>query len=789
MKYNLNNLHWQEFEVLSFQCLQKVISTGIQYLERGKDKGRDIVYEGNSSNFPTWSGKWICQVKHFSIIETSQSKQINSLINDLKDELEKIHVKERLEFDNYILVTNLNVTANLNDKANILFSDFFLNQKLPDKNFHIFGYRHFESCIDSNECIKWNFQNILSHPDFQLLIKSISESIIDNRNIGWFNSILKYRKYFIYTRFYDQAFQKLQENHAILLSGPPKSGKTFNAEILTFNYVGDYSYKPLKIDDPDEIERYYRPECKQIFLCDDAFGSHRLSFIHADDWNKKIQGILALSDNSHKFIFTSREHVFNAFKSFATNFRSNQLEKLIVKNEDLTLAEKSAILRKYIEQSDIPNKIKKSLLKDEGHFIKHPCFSPESIRSFFANIKTGQINEYTIYHHLIAHLNTPDAYLRDLFFQLEVRKRTLLLAVLCSLNPNDKEIGKTYASLCNDLNTEKMDSYKIMLEELDGGILKKIQNSDSYEVSYYHPTMKEGLIQIIKNDENGTIHNSVIMNINIELFDSCYFKSPKAKGKNLISISQTELESFSVGLKRLLSNENIQFFHIIRLLKWFANDNSDSLIKILDKPFYSLIKHVIIKFIANLKAESFYLRFQNTSISKWSELVWCIKSIGTIYSIKLEDLFFDYWYKILEEQKNEQDYWKFVFRFSNFVPNQVVYDKVGRDWLNNFYMELRKNLYELGYEIFGTEFPQFANHENLTVAERAKNQKLKYKPNRTWYTRFLICKDKVACLKDLKGNEIGHEIFIRVEKEYDELLRYSDYASNRQDYNEEHNWW
>lgn len=60
MKYNLNDLHWQQFEVFSFQCLQRLVSVAIQYLERGNDRGRDIIYDGKSIHFQsTWQGKSI----------------------------------------------------------------------------------------------------------------------------------------------------------------------------------------------------------------------------------------------------------------------------------------------------------------------------------------------------------------------------------------------------------------------------------------------------------------------------------------------------------------------------------------------------------------------------------------------------------------------------------------------------------------------------------------------------------------------------------------------------------
>jgi len=793
MKYNLDDLHWQQFEILSFYCLQKDVSVSIEFLEGGNDKGRDIVYEGTSEKFnPSWNGKWIFQIKHKSHLETNSSRLSSALVSDFKTELIKICLQTCVDFDNYILVTNLNITSSLHDSLHNAFKAFCKEHNILNKNFKIYGYRHFETCIDSNNAIKWSFQSILNQPDLQTLLLTLQNSKIETRNVGWFNSVEKYRKYFVYTNFYLQAYSKLQTYHTILLSGPAKSGKTFTADNLIYNYIGEYGFSPFKIDTPDEIEQFFRAESKQLFFCDDAFGSHRLSYTNADDWNRKIEGILSLANDTHKFIFTSREHVYNAFRSYSTNFSGNYLEKIVVNNENLSNPEKSALLDRYVALSNLKSNVKQHILDNEVQVINHKNFSPESIRSFFANLDHEVVSRYIILNQLINHLNKPDEYIIKIFHQLEQTRKILLLGILCTLNPDIKEIGRTYANLCQDLEAEKLDSYRTIIDELDGGILKLTNNNGDLEVMYYHPSMKEGLIQIIKEDENGTIHRAIIKNLNLDLLDFCYFNSPTTKKNNEIGISQTDLVSLSNSIERLTTNNSLQFHQVIRIIKWFTSANSESLIKVMDKPFYLSIKKVIDNLITYLKSEDFYTRYLKETTSKWANLVGSLKSLGLVYSIEYKSLVGNYWHSLIENRKDDHDYWMLVFRVAGFVDPDIIYEKVGKNWLNDFYLKLRKSLYELGYEIFGNEFPDFPSYNSLSPQERTKTtkfQKLKSKPNRTWYPRFLICKSKIALLKDLKGNEIGHQIISRIEKEYEELLRYSDYAYNRQIFNEEQNWW
>ena len=83
MKYNLDDLHWQEFEVLAFKILQILIAQDVQFLEGGNDKGRDIVYAGKSDFNTSYSGKWIFQAKHKSKLNI-EDELASTLVSDLK---------------------------------------------------------------------------------------------------------------------------------------------------------------------------------------------------------------------------------------------------------------------------------------------------------------------------------------------------------------------------------------------------------------------------------------------------------------------------------------------------------------------------------------------------------------------------------------------------------------------------------------------------------------------------------------------------------------------------------
>jgi hypothetical protein len=188
---------------------------------------------------------------------------------------------------------------------------------------------------------------------------------------------------------------------------------------------------------------------------------------------------------------------------------------------------------------------------------------------------------------------------------------------------------------------------------------------------------------------------------------------------------------------------------------------------------------LIFEFIDYIKTEQFWIKYKNESISSWAEIIWCLKSLGYAYSIDLKVIKCDYWIIILNERSKDLDYWKFVLRISNFINEEEIIKNVGRDWLNDFFINLRKQFSELGNEIYGSEFPFFQSYNSLSEEDKRKKQRTQYikkRPDKSWYYRFLLCKEKIKYLKDIKGNKIGQPIIERLESEYEILLRISDLA-------------
>ena len=164
----------------------------------GNDKGRDFIYCGTSTFNPALSGNWIFQSKHKSK-DLKGKELVASLADDLKKELTKVFLINGQQFDNYFLVTNKEVNANGYDSLFGIFQQFIHDYQITCQHFGIISYPALASCIDQSDSLKWSYPNIISHPDFKILVQSAMNRHLDTRRIGWLRGMQKQVDKFVHT--------------------------------------------------------------------------------------------------------------------------------------------------------------------------------------------------------------------------------------------------------------------------------------------------------------------------------------------------------------------------------------------------------------------------------------------------------------------------------------------------------------------------------------------------------------------------------------------------------------
>lgn len=788
MKYDLDWLTWQDFEILVLKILKIYISTEVIFIEWWKDKGRDMIFLWRSNTIFEWlSWNWVFQSKHKSKIDDSKLKK--ELVNDLKNELEKVFIKNKLACDIYVFITNKTLSWNILDELKETFEKFTKNNSVWNKEFRILSYRDLEEFIDKNKNLVWDFPHIIKHVDFLEILKSVDSYKIENRKRGWLNNVEKNRQKFVHTSFYSDAYKKLRDFSAIILSWPPKSWKTFNAEILAINLCAEKNFQPILIESPEDLENCYKENLKQIFVLDDAFGKFCLT-TKVEDWYKKIDRVFSLVDENHLFIFTSREYILRAFINYWWDSTiSSSLSKIIVESHDYSREEKIQFLEKYTFFSNIKESDKLTILYFSDVLVSHKNFSPETVRAFFWSIVRKDYKD--IYDEFRKHLNEPDEYLSSIFSQLSENKKAALVSVLCCFKNNKEYVYKTFSQICSDLEIKTILNSDTEFTELDDSILK-IQRAKEIEwVEFYHPSMQEFLIKLFTSNKVPKLREIILKNINFELLDLSLFKwwwkciIPEKSKLLSISLWIEDIKSLKTWVKRILENNNISLSNLSFIFSWFRKDSHTTNLKFSDKVFYEKVKDYLEELISIAGEDSFYKTHIQNSASSWWNFFWAIKKVGSSYDIKLENKSFEYIKSLLKEKENEEWFWVLALNSINLTNEKNI---VWRDWLNSFYFEIRKTIYTLGNEVYWKDFPDFKDY----LEKRKKDpfyEKMKEKPNRTWYPRFLDLKEKMCTLKEMKWNEVWNIILERLSKEYQELINIGDFAKNRHWFNTTRWWW
>jgi hypothetical protein len=123
MKYDYHDLYDLQFEQLVTAICSKLLGVGIQEFTKGRDGGRDALFNGRANCFPSeskpWEGKIVVQAKHTEGINCKFSdddffKNKSSIINKEIPRIKRLLEQQELNF--YILFSNRKLPAEANTK-------------------------------------------------------------------------------------------------------------------------------------------------------------------------------------------------------------------------------------------------------------------------------------------------------------------------------------------------------------------------------------------------------------------------------------------------------------------------------------------------------------------------------------------------------------------------------------------------------------------------------------------------------------------------------------------------
>jgi len=219
MEYKLEILSEDDFERLINTICQKILGTGVINFSKGVDGGKDGKFTGIANKYPSeklqWSGKFVIQAKHTTIINASCSEPSffenkSSIINKEIDKI--INLKSKSEIDNYLLFTNRKLTAktesgivkHIQTKTGltniaILGIDYIAERLKENKdivkqyklNEYTMPFEFYEK--DIQEVISFFHANINSLKNLQPItfIDKDLKNKLNNLDVSYFNNVIK----------------------------------------------------------------------------------------------------------------------------------------------------------------------------------------------------------------------------------------------------------------------------------------------------------------------------------------------------------------------------------------------------------------------------------------------------------------------------------------------------------------------------------------------------------------------------------------------------------------------
>ena len=511
-KYNLELLGWYNFEQLVRTLLRQIVGNGLSSFSGSVDQGRDAVFSGESTSFPSdserWRGEWIFQIKHRTYSTRGANVVRTELKRTLPTEVHRMLNKHNHECKNYLAITNCPLTAQDKDELT-----FLIRSVSTDiHNVAVLGEADLQELLDGHPKVVSAFPQLLGISQLRELL----EWGLHSRSLEYLLSAQAEIATFVATSPYMKAIDLLHKQHFCVLSGPPKMGKTCIAYALAAAFSA-LKYEVYELRNQRDFYSAFQPDVKQLFICDDVFGDISMNPAQRDDWTRGLLRLIGNLGRDHKLVWTARQYILNeAFASSRLKEERPELAKtdmVTVAVDDLSRQEKAMILYNNARVAYFPDEVRNYLRGKACITITdHPNYSPESIRQLckgglvsFSN-SVDKNPKTTIAEQVHAFLSAPGEAWKTAYLSASSGERLLCTEVMAAGgNIQLSQLQQRYEqAIINE--AELFQSFETSIANAKGTFLRyKYHFSGDHFVQFYHPSMRDLLSELIKNDKTTRI--------------------------------------------------------------------------------------------------------------------------------------------------------------------------------------------------------------------------------------------------------------------------------------------
>ncbi|MFE8018486.1 restriction endonuclease [Streptomyces antibioticus] len=471
---DLQKLSDFDFESLCKDLFERILGVRLEIFTSGPDGGIDLRYIGPGRE------KVIIQCKHW--MKSGRSKLLKHLI---EKELLKV---DRLSPTRYILATSVEMTPAAKAKLAREFHPYIVNES------DIFGIDEITSVLrDHPDIIRKHIRLWLN--DATILEAAISRNII-RRSLHLADDVKDTLRTYVPSGNLRQAMKLVEENHVVLLSGPPGVGKTTLAQVICAHYASK-GFELVEVsENVEDIYRVWDDNGPQIFIYDDFLGQSSLG----DKLYKNEDGRLlsmmhrVRREPNKRLICTTRGYILEQARQRYERLDRENLNPLtlLVDLGTFTLEEKAQILYNHVHWSDWPMSVKEDFAQPETYrpIIRHREFNPRALSTVFS--VPYDPDQGTPKSQVMAILNDPMVVWRHIFdHQLGDSERRILI-LLSSMGAESSVASLEQAFL--ECRAGSVANFRNGLKVLDGTFVKVAATPYRRQVAFANPSVDDFML-------------------------------------------------------------------------------------------------------------------------------------------------------------------------------------------------------------------------------------------------------------------------------------------------------
>lgn len=491
--YDLRNLNDYEFEALSLDIMQKILDTKLYRFPKGKDGGIDLCDEIDKP-------KIIIQAKHY--------KDNNSLkYNIEKYERKKV---EKLNPENYYLCTSCELTKNKKieiynilkpymESANNIISGIDISDFIEKEENQDIVKKHYKLWLAAS--------NVLSLVNNKKIFIDCDELVYD---------IEKKSKFFVETKGYINALEKLKKENVIIIVGAPGVGKSTISKMILLKYVSEgYSVRYASDNNIGDIKNILSndKESKEIVLLDDFLGQHYLNLKESEPNELKTLCAFIKRNPNKKLIMNSRITILsearNKFITFDELMEEYDENKYLIDLDKMSQVEKAKILYNHFYFNNLPKEYFIEIQKGSRYLniIRHRNYNPRIIEYVTKNKRVKLIKVENYYKYIMDNLDNPKDVWKDEFEnRLESSDRKLMFTLYSLTNRyiDINLLNRVYGKYINkDSQIDKsVNIFERVTSRLSDSLVNKIPKDKNIEIGVLNPSIND----YMKNELDSNIN-------------------------------------------------------------------------------------------------------------------------------------------------------------------------------------------------------------------------------------------------------------------------------------------